>query len=348
MPDVFNNPSRDYVDPGLAPCVGASDSYKFEFLPKEEVGVTSGSEVKISMDISDVENNITEWQHKTHQIASGEVIYIPGLTKGIDNRRQVFTYYNDVSIVANQEYFMEVDLSINYYYNFRYNTDASIDASSNYATNVDIDDALNVALGAKNITITASYDPSNFTFTGDTEGYDFTITKAQLTLIDASLDSSSPFDASIVGGVRQDQSFAMTELTNSRILASKYPNGAMLGIIMKAIYPSTADCTDQWIYTKNVKSPFTFYDQIGDTSVANLTTKDVDVGMNGAGNSTTMSAAEYLDYVNTKDLWNKVGNFFGWIGAEDTDDSAVKNQVGGMYVFNPQTFPVQIEYMAIE
>ena len=348
MTDVFNNPSRDYIDPGLAPCVGASDSYKFEFLPKEEIGVTSGSEVKIAMDLSDVQSDITEWQHKTHQIATGEVIYIQGLTKGITNRTQVFTYWDDVSIVANQEYFMEVDLSINYYYNFRYFGDASIDASSNYTTNVDIDDALNVAFGAKNITVTASYDPSNFTFIGDIEGYDYTITRAHLTLIDASLDANSPFDASIVGGIRQDQTFVMTELTDLSIPAAKYPNGAMLGLIFKAINPSTADCTDQWLYTNNVKSPFTFYDQIGDSSIANLTTKNVDIGMNGAGNATTMSAAEYLDYINTEDLWNKVGNFFGWMGAEDPNDSNIKNQVGGMYVFNPQTFSIQIEYMVIE
>jgi hypothetical protein len=70
--------------------VDSYDHYTLDSEVESDVW-NSGSEVKISMDISDVEIDITEWLNKTHQIESGELIYIEGLTKGITKRKQVFS-----------------------------------------------------------------------------------------------------------------------------------------------------------------------------------------------------------------------------------------------------------------
>jgi hypothetical protein len=76
-------------------------------------------------------------------------------------------------------------------------------------------------------------------------------------------------------------------------------------------------------------------------------TKDINVGMSGNGDDTTLSAGDYLDYINTHNGWNKVGLFSSRITTPDYPESNVKNLIGGFYLFNPQLFPVQVEYMLI-
>ena len=41
----------------------------------------------------------------------------------------------------------------------------------------------------------------------------------------------------------------------------------------------------------------------------NKYTKIINVGMNGSGDDTTLSGSDYLDYINSHNLWYKVGVF---------------------------------------
>ena len=260
MSDVFNNPSNDYINPGLAPCSGTSDSYTFKFLPKGEVGIVSGKEIVQAMDLSDIEIAVTAWVNEQKIIRSGEVIYVPGLTKGLNSRTQYF----DIPInpaQTDQEYFFILDLSINYYYNFRY-YDINIEASANYTAQTNITNVLNSVFSNNHIAVTVMYDPSNFTFTGTNVGWDYDITNTVLTLIDASQNSSSPFAALIIDGERIAQTYTLVEDSSSAIPAAKYLNGGMLGYVLKGTYPSTAGDTNRWFYLNNVQSPFSTYDTI--------------------------------------------------------------------------------------
>lgn len=492
--DVFNNPSNDYINPGLAPCAGIADSYTFEFIT-DGAGVISGSEILQFIDLTSISAPVSSWVGRTNTLQSGEVLYVPGLTKGLQQRKIVY----DIPDFGedDQEYYFILDLSINYYYNFRYYENA-LDASANYTLNVSIDDALNIVFGDYNISATTAYDASAFTFTGDTNGYDFDITNVVLTIIDASLDSGSPFTTLVVDGERVAQTYTLEENTGSELPATKYPNGAMLGYMLKAAYPTTSSSEQSWIYINNVKSPYDVYESksldldpsitiafdastsigtewtfttadasgtidastmssliiedgsisnsvitdssiqrsviydsslsssyvdnltinvtvgnnrplfsemtiwdtsisngyvadssiyssvISDSSIVNCTlynvsstdstnvntrvinidasvynivtdssiyferfSKTIDVGRNAAGTTTIMSAAEYLDYINCNNLWDKVGPLASLISAPDPEGSTTKNLVGGFYIFNPQTFSVQVEYILI-
>jgi hypothetical protein len=71
--------------------------------------------------------------------------------------------------------------------------------------------------------------------------------------------------------------------------------------------------------------------------------KTIEVGMSGCSNSTTMSAGDYLEWITNNDAWEKVGDMYIWTSAPDAADT--KNLIPGFYVFNPQTFNIQLEYL---
>jgi len=76
--------------------------------------------------------------------------------------------------------------------------------------------------------------------------------------------------------------------------------------------------------------------------------KEVDVGLSGASCTPgIMSAAEYLDWVETNSKWEKVGVYRSWLTAADPDGSNTENLITGFYIYNPQSFSVQIDYMTI-
>jgi len=257
MTDVFQNPSNDYVNPGLAPCSNISDTYIFQFLPKKNVGIVSGSKTVMDMSLSDILVPVTEWQEKKQTLESGEVIYVPGLTKGLLNKTSFFNIPNFG--YSNQQFFMWVDLSINYYNNFK-NYTKSIDASANYSLNIDIDDALNLAFNNQSIPVSSIYDPSSFSFVGNNVGFDFSISNVVLNIIDASLNVNSPFPSIVIDGERIQQTYELSENKELQIPAVKYPNGAMQGYLMKASYPTTAGESDKWLYMNNVVSPYYNYE----------------------------------------------------------------------------------------
>jgi len=251
--DVFNNPSNDYVNPGLAPCAGAGDGdATFEFVDNG-AGIISGSNILQFMDLSNISVLVNSWINQKITLQSGEVIYIPGPDKGLLNERQVFDILPDGYEGDLSKYFMIVDLSISYYNNFRH-YNINLEASSNYALNIDIDDALNLALANNNIKAEAVYDPSTFTFSGTQVGYDFRISNFVLTLIDNSTNTSSPFVYPPLL-----PSYTLEEDISLYLPAMKYPNGAMLGYLLKTNFPPDECYRSCWIYMNHVVSPFDVY-----------------------------------------------------------------------------------------
>jgi len=72
--------------------------------------------------------------------------------------------------------------------------------------------------------------------------------------------------------------------------------------------------------------------------------KKLDVGLNGSSAETIMSAGDYLDWINTNDLWKKFGDMYIWTSAPDLY-TGTNNLINGFYVYNPHDFEVKIEYM---
>ncbi len=257
--DVFNNPSNSYVNPGLAPCAGSGENNKLEFIDGK-VCIVNGAEQVQCLDLSDISVPVSSWSGQKKTLQSGEVIYIPGLEKGIQNKVQVFED-GITEIKTDQEYYFIIDLSVSYYSNFKY-YNIAIEASANQSLNIDISDALNIALGNNNISINAAYNSSNFTFTGTQVGYDFNITNVNLLIIDASMDSTSPFPTYKIDGVaipQPPQPNSLVEDTSSALPAYKYPNGAMLGYVITGTYPTDECNYTSWIYMNEVKTPFDVY-----------------------------------------------------------------------------------------
>jgi len=69
--------------------------------------------------------------------------------------------------------------------------------------------------------------------------------------------------------------------------------------------------------------------------------------MSGASTSTTLSAGDYLYYVDTNNLWEKVGPVKIWLSTSDPADSNIENLITGFYVFNPHTYAIKIDYMVV-
>jgi len=333
MSDLFNNTSNDYINPDLAHCAGDGDTYTFEFLSGKAAGIVNGSVIIASMGLSDIEQPVDGWVQQTKVLEPGEVIFIQGLTKGISNKVQYFPL--DGSVIwsgGTDELYLSLDISINYYNNFRYYQSA-VHVTSDPSNLITIKNALDIRFDELGILVDSTYDPSGLTFTGTQAGYSFDITA-----IDASL---WVIDTSIWG-------IPLTENTSAGIPAFKYPNGAMLGYVLKATYPSIAAVYQEFLHINHVPDYLTYYEvSTGDANSYVQYYKAVDVGLNGAGNTTTLSAAEYLDQIQTNDLWEKVGALRIWLTAPDPASSATENLITGFYVFNPQTFAIRIDYMTM-
>jgi len=256
--DVFNNPSNDYVYPALSPCAGAGDDSYLQFV-KDGIGVVSGSDILAKIDFSSIKIPVSAYTVESKIIGQGEVIYVPGLTKGLQKRQLGFLFPElDSDDEDLNTYFFEVDLSIGYNSSFRYYT-KNIDVSANYSQNLTIVDALNIALGNLGVKVTASYDASALIFTGTVDGYDFSISNVILGIIDASENSSSPFP------YQANADFYTLEASDDYdIPYANYRNGAVQGIIMKGIYPSETPETpyDKWLYINHVRNYVTIYDPI--------------------------------------------------------------------------------------
>jgi len=352
--DLFNNPSTDDVYPTLSPCAGAASDSNLEFV-KDGIGVVSGNDILAKIDFGSIKIPVAAYSKETKIIREGEVIYIPGLTKGLVKRTQSFTMPNLVSTDETiNNLFFQIDLSINYYKNFSY-TYSNIDVSANYENNVDIASAVNIAAETSSIKFIMTYDASTLTFIGTQDGYDFNVSNVKITLIDTSENTISPFAYSV-----NDASYNLVEDVSSAINAAKYPNGGMQGIIMKGIYPSTSgSCSsgsgspNNYLFINQPYNPVTIYETIDasciiqDASVVYVKKeKQLDVGMSGASSETIMSAGDYLKWITDNNMWNKFGDMIIWTSAMDCENQVeVKNLLDGFYIFNPHTFDVKIEYM---
>jgi len=327
--DLFNNKSNDYVQPDLPTCPGQSDNYAFEFLPNKQVGVISGSNIVMSLDFSDFSQPVTGWVQQKKLLEPGEVIFIQGLTKGISNKTE--TFYSTTAINASVAgYYMSADISIGVYKNFKY-TKYDVIGQANYDTGINIVNAINISLENKGISVSVSYDDASTFILSGGLGYDFNDTAITL-----SLDASTT-------------KYNLVANDTLTIPAFKYPNTGMLGYMLKINYPlSINDESQKYININHPPDNLTFYE----ASTGNINSyvkyiKAVDVGMNGSSTITTMSAGDYLNYIDTNTKWEKVGPFRSWLSTSDPDSSNIENLITGFYLYNPQSFAVQVEYMVI-
>jgi hypothetical protein len=332
--DLFQNYSNDYINPNLATCPGTADTNTFGFLTNQQVGILEGSSIISAMSLGDISQEVEGWVQQTKILESGEVVFIQGLTKGISSRTQVFLFDGSVAYTGDDDhpYYMSADISINYYRNFRY-YDNGFHVTGDYTGGIDIASAFNTKLGDLGISVTCGYDASGLTFTGSTAGYTFNVTALDVSLW---LPDTSIWGKSI------------TEDLSSGLPAYKYPNTAMLGYVLKVTYPSTAVDYQSYIEVNHAPDYLTYYEvSTGNPNAYVRYYKAVDVGMSGTGTSATLSAADYLDYVETNGKWEKVGVLKAWLAAVDQDDSNEENLITGFYVYNPQSFAVKIDYMTI-
>jgi len=335
--DLFNNLSNDYIYPDLAPCPGDSDENTFEFLPGNQIGIISGSSIIAAMGLNDIAINVDGWVQQTKYLQSGEITFITGLTKGISNQVQYFPWDGSVAYTgSNHGLYMSVNVSINYYKNFRYYQNAFF-ATSDSAEEITIEDAIDTKLSELGISIGSTYDTSGLTFTGSQSGYWFDVTAIDVSIWEP--------DVSVWGE-------SLVEDISSAVPAFKYPNTAMLGYALKITYPtsSTIADSDKYVKINHVPDYLTYYEvSTGDPNSYVRYYRSVDVGMSGGSCAAddVMSAADYLDKVETNGLWEKVGPLRIWLTAPDPDDSAIENLITGFYVFNPQSFTVKLDYITI-
>lgn len=323
--DVFNNSNNNYLKTGLSPCTG-DDSNIFQFFPKKEVGVINGSQVLQSLNLGDIQIEVTAWDQHKKVIEPGEVMYVQGLTKEIQNRSQTFS--GGFLISDASHLYMGATFNINYNKNFK-NYDSAIEASANYVQGTDILNAIDLALNSLGIKVTSDIDASSLTFTGIDHGYDFNVSSVQLNFYDASLNLVS--------------NHSLNEDTSKNVPYANYINGAMLGVVIKNTYPSEQSTYDSWLYINHVNNTFSYFDG------SIYLTKYVDTGSLPTSTSTTICAGDYLNYITENNLWDKMGYLYAKVNTFDqhNTDPIIKNLVPGFYVFNPHDFSVEIDYLMI-
>jgi hypothetical protein len=263
--DLFNNTSNNYIQPSLPECAGSSDSAYFEFLPGDQVGIVSGSAILAAMNLGDISQPVEGWVTQTKVLQPGEITYIAGLTKGISTKTQNFLYQDDpsVSLSSYTKFLTSADLLISYHNNFRYYQDISIHASGDYVNGISLDIALDMIFDAKGIKVSTTFsDPSSLIFTGTQEGYDFSISN-----IDVSVwDTINPSTGTYYSGQ------TLLPDTSSNIPAYKYPNGAMLGYVLKVTYPTVAGDPDRFVEINHVPGEIDVWTAIDVSILTSLAT----------------------------------------------------------------------------
>lgn len=257
--DLFNNPSNDYIYPGLAPCPGAADD---QYLTWTENGlaIIKGSQIVSEIGFNDLQTPVNSFSKQQVTLESGEVTFIPGLTKGLCNKNIGFLLpaLNSSDLSLNP-FFFELDFSINFYKNFSFTT-LSIDVSADYEQNIDIEDAINIKFDSLGIKILSSYDPSILCFTGTTPGYEFYVTNMVLHIYDSSGTGAVHYSPFAYGA--NAEYYDLEEDPSAFIPAMKYPNTAMQGLALKGIYPSDQAECDKWVYLHHVTDYVITYDPI--------------------------------------------------------------------------------------
>jgi uncharacterized protein YjbI with pentapeptide repeats len=277
--DLFNNSGNNYANPGFSPCVGSADSNFFEFL-KNGVGITSGSDVLSEIDYSNIKIPVSSWSQQIRIVNPGEVTFIQGLSKILLSKQQGFT----MPVLASTDdtlnkFFMDIDLSINYYEGFGYKG-SNIDTSSNYATSLGIDDAITLDLYNKNIGVTSTYSESIMYFNGSVAGTEFDVTNVTLTIVDASENADSPFAANVVNGVRQQITYDLVLDPLYNVNSAKHINTASQGIVIKNVYPTEyagAEISkyDKWVYLNHTIDDVILYEAIDLTFLVDSSTEFV-------------------------------------------------------------------------
>jgi len=340
MADLFNNISNDYIYPDLPPCPGAGDqgSYAFEFLPNEQVGVVSGSDIIAAMGLGDIAQPVTGWDQQTKILQPGEVTFIVGGTKGISTRTQFFPFDGSVSYTgANHQFYMSADISLNYYKSFKH-YDLNIFVTADPDTETSIENAFNIKFDELGIKINVTYEPSGLTFEGQTPGYLFDVEHIDVSLWEP--------DSSVWGATLYEDS-------SVSIPAFKYPNSAMLGYVLKVNYPSSVAESDAYVEINHVPDYLEWFELVSDptdgtTGECYMRHYDaVDVGISKTCDFDTLSGADYLHYIETHNKWEKIGPIRIWLSALDLVNSPVENLITGFYVYNPHDFSVQLAYMTI-
>jgi hypothetical protein len=141
---------------------------------------------------------------------------------------------------------------------------------------------------------------------------------------DCSINNALIIDVSIYDSYLQDSSLTGCTLYNCLFGNNVTLSNSLNYTINQTLEPSVSyDIDSSIFYTKTVKT--------------------VDVGMNGTSTPITMSAGDYLDWVQTNGYWNKVGDLYAWTSAPDT--TGTTNLIDGFYVYNPHNFDIQLEYL---
>ena len=121
----------------------------------------------------------------------------------------------------------------------------------------------------------------------------------------------------------------------------------MLGYVLKITYPSTTQPENDFVMINHVPDYLEYFEPSTGSGYVRYY-QAIDVGQSGTScSSDTMSAADYLDYVQSNNKWEKVGPLRIWLNAVDPVESSVENLITGFYVFNPQITAVKIDYMTI-
>jgi len=379
--DLFNkyyqNPDKQYLKTNMI-CSGAADgSYNFN-IAKSSANISSGDELIASLDLSGINEKLTEYNKETRVIEAYDFVYIKGFNKGRTYQRNVFlSVPKELMDDEDMLYITGLEFYIDYYRNGIAKR-VDIKTSGSLKNEQTILEAVQEILDNNQIKVTITLDGNLFVFTGTETGYEFHIgcdSHPNAIKCFSHIDVNDPTNE-----YPHDIEELMYDYCPAYVPPFKYRNGAFRGVIINPKYPEYNANSISDIQ-RSLKVAFVpnrihmdlpvrvagriLYDQrnfdiIADYSdmmekqrfeqwrnIDESTLCEDECYYKHLANRNILGIYGFVDwmYEHNNEGWANVGSLFANIAPIDTQDTSDKNLIPGFVVYNPNPFPVIINTM---
>lgn len=413
----YNNPTKSSIYTNMMCNNSSMDELSFNISDNEGV-ISDNNKTLSTIDLSDVNVTMTQYTSDMKTINPFSYIYIKGMYQG-DTLMSKF--YGKMPEHITDIDGWEMNCCVIFSLKFRDKNGnikhMVVPVEGDYYTEKTFIDEINEFFETVNIDITSSYNDGYIRFDSTVAGFEFWINHILFTpnisldyiYTSILLDEELPFVTYITGdnyskkyidfnystevcdfylklneSIVAESRVYLFEDIKQYIPKSKYRNGAMKGIVMKATYPQfntddiyTYQESLQYVHIKDrledylpietdinngkdvyvrrlidvIDSYNPLYDNFyincscdctgcldnrnEDDIIADIISKDNVIGLDG-----------FVKYAHEKNLWNTVGQFYVRTSVDDIpDDPYCKNYIPSIIIYNPNPFPVIVNYL---
>lgn len=371
----FNNPDTQYLHTNMI-CSGArSETDKTFSISRDNATISNGATTLSSMDLSSIEEILSEWKLEDRIIEPYDFTYIKGFSIGRTYQRNAFIFVPD-ELIDDEAflYITGVEFFVDTYKNGLVSR-TKIYAIGDYENRESFIDATQEVLDNNEIPLTISLDGNILVLTSTKLGAEFHIGSEEhpnaVRIFSTDVDG---YGTDLIKGVNK----LMYDYCPAYIPPFKYKNGAFKGVCIKPLYPiynsdfipETAKALKIAFIPNRVEMTLPvqvdsklLYDKRCFTVLADHSDviekqefekwRDVDNTMKcdtlgyiqSLSNRNVLGLYGFINHVYENNLWLSTGTMFMNLAPTDSQDTADKNLIPSFVVYNPNPFPVQLSCM---